>query len=156
MSRTHAIELKRKFVANDLDLVESRAMHACLPKMFVNDTDGAKLARRQGFRGRLRELLAREAAGQLMPTEQRYPAYKVGFTGKYCAVRRLSSNVMLCQFPRIFAKLRCNQIRRNYQCKSSDCVWFLRLTEFVGGAVRPQFRRLRAGNYTQQRVRPSR
>lgn len=113
--RTHVAELIRKLVANDLDLVESRAIHACLAIMFENYTDGAKLA------WRLRELLAREAAGQLRSAEQRHPAYKVGLI-KNCGVQRLPSNGMLCQFPRFFVKLRCSHIRLNDQCTILDCV----------------------------------
>lgn len=71
------VELKSKFVANDLDVVESRALHACLPDRFENDADGAKTAWRVGFRKRLQELLAKEALGQLKPAEARRPVYKV-------------------------------------------------------------------------------
>lgn len=80
------VELKSKFVANDLDVVESRALHACLPDRFENDADGAKTAWRVGFRKRLQELLAKEALGQLKPAETRRPVYKVN-----TVVRRLLS-----------------------------------------------------------------
>lgn len=77
ISKTHVVELKSKFVANDLDVVESRALHACLPDKFENDADGTKTAWRAGFRKRLRELLEKEASGQLKPAEMRRPVYKV-------------------------------------------------------------------------------
>ncbi|CAM9108270.1 unnamed protein product, partial [Pylaiella littoralis] len=76
VSKTHVVELKSKFVANDLDIVESRALHACLPSTFENDADGAKTAWRVGFRKRLKELLSKEAKGQLKPAEVRRPVYK--------------------------------------------------------------------------------
>lgn len=71
------MELKSKFVANDLDVVESRALHACLPDKFENDADGSKMAWRAGFRKRLQELLSKEAVGQLKPAEKRRPVYNV-------------------------------------------------------------------------------
>lgn len=77
VSKTHVVELKSKFVANDLDVVESRALHACLPSTFENDADGAKKSWRAGFRKRLKELLIKEAAGQIKPAEARRPVYKV-------------------------------------------------------------------------------
>lgn len=77
VSKTHVVELKSKFLANDLDIVESRALHACLPSTFENDTDGAKMGWRAGFRKRLKELLEKEAKGQLKPAEVRRPVYKV-------------------------------------------------------------------------------
>lgn len=77
ISRTHVVELKSKFVANDLDLVESRSLHACLPDKFENDADGAKTAWRVGFRTRLKDLLVKEASGQLKPMQIRRPVYKV-------------------------------------------------------------------------------
>ncbi|CAN0275433.1 unnamed protein product, partial [Ectocarpus sp. 12 AP-2014] len=73
--KTHVVELKSKYLANDLDVVESRALHACLPLTFENDADGAKTAWRAGFRKRLKELLDKEAAGQLKPAELRRPVY---------------------------------------------------------------------------------
>ncbi|CAM9823867.1 unnamed protein product [Ectocarpus sp. 12 AP-2014] len=76
VSKTHVVELKSKYLANDLDVVESRALHACLPLTFENDADGAKTAWRAGFRKRLKELLDKEAAGQLKPAELRRPVYK--------------------------------------------------------------------------------
>lgn len=77
VSKTHVVELKSKFVANDLDVVESRALHACLPSTFENDADGAKTAWRAGFRKRLKEILGKEATGQIKPAEVRRPVYKV-------------------------------------------------------------------------------
>lgn len=77
MARTHVVELKSKFVANDLDLVESRALHSCLPPKFENDADGAKAAWRAGFRKRLVELASQDAAGTLKAVGTRHPAYKV-------------------------------------------------------------------------------
>ena len=77
VSKTHVVELKSKFVANDLDVIESRALHACLPSAFENDADGAKTAWRAGFRKRLKELLGKEAKGQIKPAEVRRPVYKV-------------------------------------------------------------------------------
>lgn len=77
VSKTHVVELKSKFVANDLDAVESRALHACLPSAFENDADGAKTTWRAGFRKRLKELLGKEEKGQLKPAEVRRPVYKV-------------------------------------------------------------------------------
>lgn len=77
VSKTHVVELKSKYLANDLDVVESRALHACLPLTFENDADGAKTAWRAGFHKRLKELLDQEAAGQLKPAELRRPVYKV-------------------------------------------------------------------------------
>ncbi|CAM9330455.1 unnamed protein product, partial [Scytosiphon promiscuus] len=77
VSRTHVVELKSKFLANDLDIVESRALHACLPSKFENDADGAKTGWRAGFRKRLKELLDKEAGGRLKPAEVRRPVYKV-------------------------------------------------------------------------------
>ncbi|CAM9861254.1 unnamed protein product, partial [Ectocarpus sp. 13 AM-2016] len=76
VSKTHVVELKSKYLANDLDVVESRALHACLPMTFENDADGAKTAWRACFRKRLKELLDKEAAGQLKPAELRRPVYK--------------------------------------------------------------------------------
>lgn len=55
-------------------MAESRNAHILTPKCYENDMDRAKLAWRR------RELLAREAAGQLRPAEQRHPAYKVRLT----------------------------------------------------------------------------
>lgn len=77
VSKTHVVELKSKFLANDLDIVESRALHACLPSKFENDADGAKMGWRAGFRKRLKELLGKEAGGHLKPAEVRRPVYKV-------------------------------------------------------------------------------
>lgn len=77
VSRTHVVELKSKFVANDLDLVESRALHGCLPLKFENDADGAKAAWRAGFKTRLVDLVRQEAAGTLNAAGKRHPAYKV-------------------------------------------------------------------------------
>lgn len=77
VSRTHIVELKSKFVANDLDLPETRALHSCLPTQFENDADGAKAVWRAGFRKRLQELACKEAAGTLKATGRRHPAYKV-------------------------------------------------------------------------------
>ncbi|CAM9753477.1 unnamed protein product, partial [Ectocarpus sp. 4 AP-2014] len=76
VSKTHVVELKSKYLANDLDVVESRALHACLPLTFENDADGAKTAWRAGFCKRLKALLDKEAAGQLKPAELRRPVYK--------------------------------------------------------------------------------
>eukprot|EP00752_Nemacystus_decipiens_P016421 g14678.t1 len=76
VSKTHVVELKSKFVANDLDVVESRALHACLPLAFENDADGAKTTWRAGFRKRLKELLDKETKGQIKPAEARRPVYK--------------------------------------------------------------------------------
>lgn len=81
VSKTHVVELKSKYLANDLDVVESRALHACLPLTFENDADGAKTAWRAGFRKRLKELLDKEATAQLKPAELRRPVYKAG-TGR--------------------------------------------------------------------------
>lgn len=89
ISRTHVVELKSKFVANDLDLVESRALHACLPRKFENDPDGSKVAWRAGFQKRLQELLGKEQKGQLNIAEVRRPAYKV-----LCKKRQLEGHVL--------------------------------------------------------------
>lgn len=77
MSRTHVVELKSKFVANDTDLLESRALHSCLPLKFENDTDGAKASWRAGLRKRVEELANKEAVGALKASEMRHAAYKV-------------------------------------------------------------------------------
>lgn len=77
MARTHVVELKSKFVANDLDLVESRALHSCLPLQFENDANGDKAAWRAGFRKRLGELASQDTAGTLKAAGTRHPAYKV-------------------------------------------------------------------------------
>ncbi|CAM9574677.1 unnamed protein product, partial [Choristocarpus tenellus] len=76
VSKIHLVELKSKYIANDLDLMELRAVYTCLPVKFENDADGAKGLWRAGFRKRLEELVKKDIAGQLKGSEARHPAYE--------------------------------------------------------------------------------
>lgn len=70
----HAVELNR--LSNQgLDLVEMRAVYACLPAIFDLDGDGKKALWRQNFVIKLKELVKKETNGTLSTREQRHPAY---------------------------------------------------------------------------------
>ena len=70
----HAVELNR--LSNQgLDLVEMRAVYACLPAIFDLDGDGKKALWRQNFVIKLEELVKKETNGTLSTREQRHPAY---------------------------------------------------------------------------------
>ncbi|CAM9485458.1 unnamed protein product, partial [Discosporangium mesarthrocarpum] len=76
VSKTHLVELQSKYVANDLDITELRAVYCCLPETFEVDADGQKGLWRAGFRKRLEEMVSKEAGQQLKRSEARHPAYK--------------------------------------------------------------------------------
>jgi hypothetical protein len=59
-----------------LDIVEMRAIYACLPQKFDFDGDGKKAEWRANFEQKLKELVKKGTNGNLRPDEERHHAYK--------------------------------------------------------------------------------
>jgi len=68
--------LRGTYTPTGLDIVELRAVYACLPREFANDGDGAKAAWRESVREKLVALVAKEASGSLTASEKRNSAYQ--------------------------------------------------------------------------------
>ena len=71
LRKAHAADLRGTYTPTGLDIVELRAVYACLPKEFANDADGAKAAWRESVREKLVAMVAKEAAGQLTASEKK-------------------------------------------------------------------------------------
>lgn len=56
IAKTHIVELRGTYDASGLDLVEARAVFACLPSTWDNDAEGAKAAWARALRDRLVDL----------------------------------------------------------------------------------------------------
>ena len=76
LRKAHVADLRGTYTPTGLDIVELRAVYACLPKEFANDGDGAKAAWRENVREKLVAMVAKEASGQLTPAEKRNSAYQ--------------------------------------------------------------------------------
>ena len=75
IQKTHAVDFLRDFSNQGLDIVEMRAVYACLPAIFDLDGDGRKALWRQNFVNTLKDLVKKETNGKLTTREQRHPAY---------------------------------------------------------------------------------
>ena len=76
LRKAHVADLRGTYTPTGLDIVELRAVYACLPREFANDGDGAKQAWREAVREKLVALVAKEASGQLTASEKRNSAYQ--------------------------------------------------------------------------------
>jgi hypothetical protein len=70
IKKIHIAELKTKFQANKLDLVEMRAVVSVIPTEFENDADGKKKEWRDKLVERLREMVKKEEGGDLKVGER--------------------------------------------------------------------------------------
>ena len=61
LRKAHVADLRGTYTPTGLDIVELRAVYACLPKEFANDGDGAKAAWRESVREKLVAMVAKEA-----------------------------------------------------------------------------------------------
>jgi hypothetical protein len=68
--------LRSKFVPNNLDIVELRAVYYCLPN-WKKEQDGTKREWRENLKYKLNEMAHRETLGELLADEIRNSAYKV-------------------------------------------------------------------------------
>ncbi|GMH66802.1 hypothetical protein TrST_g7489 [Triparma strigata] len=78
IAKTHIAELKTKFQAHGLDLVELRAICTVLPQDFENDADGAKGMWKSKLLDRLRELVAKEEKGDVQKRNSAYDGMEAG------------------------------------------------------------------------------
>ncbi|CAH0373420.1 unnamed protein product [Pelagomonas calceolata] len=76
LRKAHVADLRGTYTPTGLDIVELRAVYACLPREFANDGDGAKAAWRESVREKLVAMVAKEASGSLTPAEKRNSAYQ--------------------------------------------------------------------------------
>jgi len=76
LRKAHVADLRGTYTPTGLDIIELRAVYACLPKEFANDGDGAKAAWREAIREKLVALVAKEASGSLTAAEKRNSAYQ--------------------------------------------------------------------------------
>lgn len=78
ISKIHIAELKTKYQANALDLIELRAVVSALPPSFENDADGAKGAWKSNLVERLHELVAKEEKGEIQKRNAAYGGLEHG------------------------------------------------------------------------------
>ena len=76
LRKAHVADLRGTYTPTGLDIIELRAVYACLPKEFANDGDGAKAAWREAIREKLVAMVAKEASGSLTAAEKRNSAYQ--------------------------------------------------------------------------------
>jgi uncharacterized coiled-coil protein SlyX len=76
LRKAHVADLRGTYTPTGLDIVELRAVYACLPKEFANDGDGAKAAWREAIREKLVAMVAKEVSGSLTAAEKRNSAYQ--------------------------------------------------------------------------------
>lgn len=76
IKRIHIVDLKTKYNAQGMDIVELRALYHSLPVEFDLDGDGKKAEWRNNLRLKLEELTMKEDGNRLGPQEKRNPAYK--------------------------------------------------------------------------------
>ena len=75
MARLHAADLNLTYSIQGLDLVELRAVWACLPATFENDGDDRKAAWKEKVLTRLKEMVTQEEAGSLSKAQKRAACY---------------------------------------------------------------------------------
>lgn len=86
----HLAELRTKYLAENLDIIELRAVWYNVPGWDVDDTDGTskvlqagKNKWRAGLKARLNQLTELEERGQLQYTQMRNDVYEVGVTNLF-------------------------------------------------------------------------
>jgi len=75
VKKLHPSDLRNRYAAAGLDLVELRAVYAAVPTTFDNDAAGLKARWRDDLRAKLVEVVAKEHAGTLLPNERRAFAF---------------------------------------------------------------------------------
>mmetsp|Transcript_199 Transcript_199/g.249 ORF Transcript_199/g.249 Transcript_199/m.249 type:complete len:116 (+) Transcript_199:355-702(+) len=75
VDKTHDRDFLSKFSYVGLDLIELRAVYACLPGNFVNDPDSSKHRWRLQVREKLYKMTEKERKGMLGPEERRHLVY---------------------------------------------------------------------------------
>ena len=76
IKKLHPADLRGRYAAAGLDVVELRAVYAVLPETFDNDPTGDKTKWRSNIRTKLEELVNKEARGALSKAEARHAAYR--------------------------------------------------------------------------------
>ena len=76
IARIHVADLSMKYSIQGLDLVELRAVWAALPDKFENDNDERKAQWRSKCLDRLKELVASESKGDILPQIKRNGVYR--------------------------------------------------------------------------------
>ena len=75
IARIHAADLNLKYTIQGLDLTEVRAVYACLPDKFENDSDDRKEEWRAKCLSRLKEMASQQEKGTLPKSQKRNSAY---------------------------------------------------------------------------------
>ena len=76
IKKLHPSDLRHRYSATGLDIIELRAVYAALPTSFDNDPLGHKAAWRTDLRTKLVALVAKERSNALGGGERRHPAYR--------------------------------------------------------------------------------
>uniref|UniRef100_A0A7S3PJM1 PH domain-containing protein n=1 Tax=Aplanochytrium stocchinoi TaxID=215587 RepID=A0A7S3PJM1_9STRA len=76
IAKIHIADLLGRYATLGLDIRETRAVYACLPKDFMLDPDGRKKQFRDNIKNRLFELTEKEREGRLTPNEELNNAYR--------------------------------------------------------------------------------
>jgi hypothetical protein len=78
IGKLHYAELQGKYSVegNNLDIVETLAIYACVPVKFLNDGNGKKATWRKSLEGSVRKLMDNKGNNTLSASQLRNPAYK--------------------------------------------------------------------------------
>ncbi len=72
---THLADLRFKYSFAGLDIIEMRALYACMPEKFEHDDNGEKMNWLSSIREKLSDLINQENNNTLISRLQRNPAY---------------------------------------------------------------------------------
>ncbi len=88
IARTHIADLNSRFVPNNLDIRELRAIYTRLPEEFTQDNGGHKKTWLENYRVKLKALVAKEESGKLTRAEEKHPAYRSPEENKQAAAAK--------------------------------------------------------------------
>ena len=76
IAKTHIADLSSRYVPQGLDIVELRAVYACLPEQFELDQDGRKKTWREQCRAKLHQMTQKEKDNTISRSDQRNAAWR--------------------------------------------------------------------------------